>query len=395
MSSRTHQLVAQDATPARVLGAAFAHLDGTAAYVLTATGRTVAATPGARTLPAREAAARLGGTSGVTVAVEAAGATPYDLWWLHLPDAAGAPPRLLHEIARFLGRCREALSRRRAARRQAADDIGGLISGHRAGDVDAAARACGLPAEGPYRVVAAATSTRQEGLAEGALSEAIALTNPAFAVVGRLPDGTAFAVLPEDAARGLGETWRPVAACAPDILLYGGLSSPANAVTGLPGCLAQARYALTSARTTAPGTSALTDATTLTTLGTLLTGVPAEVRTAFSSTLLGPLLDPANASAAALLTTLEVFLAYDGSWARTAEALHVHVNTVHYRIQRIEHLTGRVLSRLRDRLDLCAALACRTDPACPPATTAVDPSGASAATTARPARSSTSSAPRR
>ncbi|MFH8683511.1 PucR family transcriptional regulator [Streptomyces lydicus] len=60
-----------------------------------------------------------------------------------------------------------------------------------------------------------------------------------------------------------------------------------------------------------------------------------------------------------LLETLEVFLAQHGSWARTAEALHLHVNTVHYRIQRIETLTGRDLSRLDDKLDLHAALLCR------------------------------------
>ncbi|MFF1763009.1 helix-turn-helix domain-containing protein [Streptomyces sp. NPDC058249] len=32
---------------------------------------------------------------------------------------------------------------------------------------------------------------------------------------------------------------------------------------------------------------------------------------------------------------------------------------IHYRIQRIEHFTGRDLSRLCDRLDLWAALLCR------------------------------------
>ncbi|WP_344447636.1 helix-turn-helix domain-containing protein [Kitasatospora nipponensis] len=38
--------------------------------------------------------------------------------------------------------------------------------------------------------------------------------------------------------------------------------------------------------------------------------------------------------------------------------LHVHVNTVHYRVKRIEELTGRSLVRLEDRLDLRAALIC-------------------------------------
>ncbi|MFD9125870.1 helix-turn-helix domain-containing protein [Kitasatospora sp. NPDC059571] len=51
-------------------------------------------------------------------------------------------------------------------------------------------------------------------------------------------------------------------------------------------------------------------------------------------------------------------MAHDGSWARTAEALHIHVNTVHYRIRRIEELTGRSLARLEDRVDLRAALLC-------------------------------------
>ena len=60
-----------------------------------------------------------------------------------------------------------------------------------------------------------------------------------------------------------------------------------------------------------------------------------------------------------LLETLEVFLAHDCSWTRTAEALHIHVNTVHYRVERIETLTGRDLSRLDDRVDLSAALLCR------------------------------------
>jgi DNA-binding PucR family transcriptional regulator len=97
---------------------------------------------------------------------------------------------------------------------------------------------------------------------------------------------------------------------------------------------------------------------TLRGLDALLTGVPAEVRTAYSRTVFGEL-----RSNAVLLETLETFLACDGSWARTAEALYLHVNSVHYRIGRIEHFTGRDLSRLYDRLDLWAALLCRADSA--------------------------------
>ncbi|MER7970066.1 helix-turn-helix domain-containing protein, partial [Streptomyces sp. NPDC096080] len=217
---------------------------------------------------------------------------------------------------------------------------------------------------------------------------------PGPSAVGRLPDGQAFALVPAEPATDLAGTWSLVTACAPDTPVHAGTGTgpgtgsgsgpaPAPAVgtggvaqargvevrgpgpgvgaRGLSGALAEARWALASARTTSPGVSAVADSTGLDGLGALLTGIPAEVRAIYSSTVLGPLLRPSSASTAALLETLEVFLAHDGSWARTAEALHLHVNTVHYRVGRIERLTGRDLSRLPDRLDLWAALLCRPD----------------------------------
>ncbi|WP_434403138.1 PucR family transcriptional regulator [Streptomyces sp. NBC_01353] len=99
--------------------------------------------------------------------------------------------------------------------------------------------------------------------------------------------------------------------------------------------------------------------TVLDTVEALLAGVPADVKAVYSTKTLGPLLDSAGASHRVLLETLEVFLGLNCSWARTAETLNLHVNTVHYRIQRIEALTGRDLSRLDHKLDLRAALLCR------------------------------------
>ncbi|MFC9058319.1 PucR family transcriptional regulator [Streptomyces sp. NPDC057074] len=368
-----NRLVAGEADPAAVLAAAFTPPDPPAAHLLTSAGRTVAATPGAGPLGGRGPAAVSGSGGGVTVPVETdADVTPYERWWLHLPDPAAAPPRLLDEITAVLGRCQEALTRRRTVVRRAADELGAALTAAGAGDPAAAVRACGLPVDGPYRVVVADAGVHHGDLARGALAEAVAHTCPAFAAVGHLPGGTAFAVLPDEAAApGLARAWPLVSAADPDTLLHGGLSAPSADATGLPGALAEARYALACARTTGPATSFLADATTLTTLDALLTGVPTEVRTAFSRTTLGPLLDTANASATALLNTLEVFLAHDGSWARTAGALHLHVNTVHYRIRRIEHFTGRDLTRLSDRLDLWAALLCRAEPGGGPSATPV------------------------
>ena len=60
-----------------------------------------------------------------------------------------------------------------------------------------------------------------------------------------------------------------------------------------------------------------------------------------------------------LLATLTAFLDCDGSWVRTAELTHLHLNTVRYRIGRIEELTGRDLGSTADRVDLYLALKLR------------------------------------
>ncbi|GHE09402.1 PucR family transcriptional regulator [Streptomyces alanosinicus] len=394
---RLSRLLAQEAGPDDVLTAAFTHLGGAVAYVFTPSGRTVAATPGAPAVPVREAAALVADGAGVTASVDAGGVSAYERWLLYLPDPDGAPPRMLHEVAAVLAHCQEAGARRPPAGLRAADELGALLSasgGLEDAAVEAALRRCGLPETGPYQVIVADAwlrlpEARQPGagrapLAEGALAEvaghlvdagggaASAVMEPAgaggagerspavAAVVGWLPDGCAFAVLCGDVADGRAdEVWPLVADCAPGTVLHGGIGVPVARPRELGGALAQARYALGSARTGTPDVSGLTDARFLTTLDSLLTGVPAEVRTAYSRTVLGPLLESDRPAVAVLLSTLETFLACDGSWARTAQELHLHVNTVHYRVERVERLTGRDLSRLRDRLDLWAALMCR------------------------------------
>jgi hypothetical protein len=88
----------------------------------------------------------------------------------------------------------------------------------------------------------------------------------------------------------------------------------------------------------------------------LLAAVPDEVRRMFASRVLGRLLEYDEAHEAGLFETLRTFLAQSGSWTRTADELFLHVNTVRYRITRVEELTGRDLSRLGDRVDLLLAL---------------------------------------
>jgi DNA-binding PucR family transcriptional regulator len=88
----------------------------------------------------------------------------------------------------------------------------------------------------------------------------------------------------------------------------------------------------------------------------LLASVPAPVLRAVSQRLLGPLRDYDALHNAELLPTLRAFLACDGSWSACASRMYVHVNTVRYRIGRVEALTGRDLSALADRVDFFLAL---------------------------------------
>ncbi len=73
--------------------------------------------------------------------------------------------------------------------------------------------------------------------------------------------------------------------------------------------------------------------------------------------LLRPLREFDAAHAGALVATLRAYLDADGSVATVADRLIVHRNTVRYRIEQIEKLTGRSLSRTADRVQLWLALA--------------------------------------
>ncbi|MFF8787939.1 PucR family transcriptional regulator [Streptomyces sp. NPDC015125] len=359
-------LLAGNASPDTLLDRAFAHLGGPPCYLVTATGRVIARTPAAPQLPA-EQAAREPAAAGTGLRID--GETgPYDGWQLYLRDAADAPPRVLHEIAEVMARYRHRVELRQAAGRRAADELLALAgAGSSDGPADGAAleaalHACGLPATGPYRVVAASGGEESDQTVR-ALAEALRHSPGEPFAAGRLPGGEAVAVVcarPDAADRlPLGGPWQLVHACRPQTPLHAGISGPVPAADGLNSALSQARYALAAARAGAPGGARVTSVEELSTLGALLAGVPADVRTAFSSRVLGPLARAGSTSHRMLLETLESFLAHHGSWARTAATLHLHVNTVHYRIQRIETLTGRDLSRLDHTLDLQAALLCR------------------------------------
>lgn len=148
----------------------------------------------------------------------------------------------------------------------------------------------------------------------------------------------------------------PLAAgLADDGRLTLGVSAAVQSAEGLRGALEEARHArrVAAAR---PGRVCAAGHHELASHVLLLPFVPDDVRRAFTARLLDPLRDYDRRHRAELVPTLEAFLDCDGSWTRCAARLHLHVNTLRYRVGRIEQLTGRDLSRLEDKLDFFLAL---------------------------------------
>jgi hypothetical protein len=144
-----------------------------------------------------------------------------------------------------------------------------------------------------------------------------------------------------------------------------GGSGPGRAGTGGPGAgwtvagagraVADARQAGRLAALLGRGVR-LVDAAEFGSVGLLLATVPEEVRRAFRASLLGPLLAYDREHGTELVRTLRVFLDCSGSWTKAAEAMFVHVNSLRYRIGRVQDLTGRDLSTLADQAALLLAL---------------------------------------
>jgi hypothetical protein len=140
-----------------------------------------------------------------------------------------------------------------------------------------------------------------------------------------------------------------------------GVSAPACGVAALAGALHEAGSAgrLAALRSGGmPGISVVTS-DEVASHELLLASVPASVQRAFRERLLGPLMAYDDQHHAELLPTLREFLDCSGSWNACAARMYVHVNTVRYRIRRVEELTGRDLSSLDDRVDFFLALRIR------------------------------------
>jgi purine catabolism regulator len=84
-----------------------------------------------------------------------------------------------------------------------------------------------------------------------------------------------------------------------------------------------------------------------------------EELVAFYREMLGPLVDSDYRNNGALIETLEAFFRCNGNLSETARSMHLHRNSLLYRLGRIEELLGRPLEDSELRLSLQIALKIR------------------------------------
>ena len=286
-------------------------------------------------------------TVGGSLPIGAPGASPFDGWFL----TGAAPSAALAELLAPLAHGARSLDGRL---RSAAAELFDLLAAPGTadpGDFTHALGACALPGGGRLTTLSARIDHAPTGWAVDALTELLHLAGSRF-VAGTEERGEAVAVVagPVGDLRPLLPGLQALLGTG-QVLRVGVGPTAAATVPDLRASLVGARYALASADPYA-------DATRVDSLAGLLAGIPAPVTAAFHERLLGPLLENDRDNSVPLLDTLAAFLDHDCSWSRTARALHVHVNTVHYRARRIEELTGRSLARLADQVDLRTALLC-------------------------------------
>jgi DNA-binding PucR family transcriptional regulator len=253
---------------------------------------------------------------------------------------------------------------RQAERRLAAQLMRVLARPGEPSDLRVALRACRLSPDATYLVATASLIEQDVGsaptkLATYLLDELVRPLSP-HAAVGRIRDAAmAVLVVKREQERDTIETLRTAAqSLVPGLRaqrLAIGVSGPADGAAALPGAAVEARHTHHAASVLSEPVAVLSSAD-LASHVLLLASVGTDARQSFRSRLLGPLAEYDRAHNADLIATLDTFLGCSGSWQRCAEEMHVHVNTLRYRLQRVEQLTGRDLSRFEDRVDFFLAL---------------------------------------
>ena len=255
---------------------------------------------------------------------------------------------------------RSRLEDRRQVERRIAVEVVDLVAAGNATRPETTARMTdlGVDPAGPFLVAAAAFPSRPDMLdvARDVLHD-VGLHLPHPPVTGVRQDHAVTLISVAAAADPAERVRAAVQRLGPglrDARLAVGLSAVV-APRALVGALDEARHAQQLAALRGEPVAVVT-ADEVTSHVLLLAAVPDDARRTFATRVLGPVLDHDERHGGNLLATLRAFLDANGSWSRCAAVLHLHVNSVRYRIARVEALTGRDLSRLEDRVDLFLAL---------------------------------------
>jgi Purine catabolism regulatory protein-like family/PucR C-terminal helix-turn-helix domain len=393
---------------ADTMGAVFAAAAaeyGVAGWVLSATGRLVAGAPPGPGAGLRSAlAAACLAEPDLPAAVSVDGA-PFALlpvagfpraghpahrlarWFVGIAGDQGAWDgewrAVAAELARLAAVYREQCDDARPAASRAADALLRRVHEWHPGDgqrevreIAVALRRHGVSAGGPVTVAAAVCGAAHAGTGDlpdvarmlladmlpGAVvgirgGEALALAAGGPAVAGRVRD--AVSLLAQVPGHDLSVGLSVRAAAGEDAARLAGGGSPGQVdgelLAGLSRAAAEASQARRLAALLGAGPP-IVDSAQLGSCDFLLAWAPAEARQAYHTRLLAPLLAYDRDHGAELVTTLRVFLGCSGSWTKAAGTMFVHVNSLRYRISRIEDLTGRSLRSLADQAAFLIAL---------------------------------------
>ena len=129
-----------------------------------------------------------------------------------------------------------------------------------------------------------------------------------------------------------------------------GVSDPLRRPDRVPDAAREALWAEAAARNLGGAVARYGDATPL-----FLPRTLGEAETA-AERIVGPLLAYDRDHGSELVRSLRVFLEHNRSWQRSAEVLHVHKQTLVYRMRRVEELTGRSLREMGDVVQLWLGL---------------------------------------
>lgn len=137
-----------------------------------------------------------------------------------------------------------------------------------------------------------------------------------------------------------------------------GLSRPFSADTPLAVARREAQWALARAAEAGRAVVSYGDDRT----GRWLTGESADLH-ALVGQVLGPVLSYDAAHSADLVSSVRIWLEHDRQTERAAAALHIHPNTLLYRVRRFEQISGRSLASTESLVEIWLAL--RTTAAVP------------------------------